>query len=81
MRIYKGDATLCIGWGGVRESFGLRMKNQKRKANNFPSFEVIGESLSCQGARAKKSVLCEAAHILGEDTEKVLSLSHSAEKP
>ena len=108
-----GDANLCKGWGGVREFFGLgiknknqglpcqssgedsalpmqgarvrplvrelrshmphRNKNKKQKTDNFSFFEVIGESLSCQGARAK-NLYCEAAYNLDKDAQEVLSL-------
>ena len=50
-----------------------RNKNKKQNTDNFSFFEVIGESLSCQGAGAK-NLYCEAAYILDKDTQEVLSL-------
>ena len=57
-----------------------RNKNKKQNTDNFSFFEVIGESLSCQGAGAK-NLYCEAAYILDKDTQEVLSLWRSVEKP
>lgn len=77
MRIYKGMlayAVVGVEWGS---SLVLRIKNPKQKANNSPSSEVIGESLSCQGARAKKLSWssCPGSRYTG-----VLSLWYSVER-